>query len=95
MKGATGSATLLYYRLETGESATYTQFTELIGNLVKRGSITSDNRVRLELNVGGDDTDDIVFDAYITSASISVSTGELSVVPINFTMDGEFRQVIS
>ena len=95
VKGATGSATLLYYRLETGESATYTQFTELIGNLVKRGSITSDNRVRLELNVGGDDTDDIVFDAYITSASISVSTGELSVVPINFTMDGDFIQVIA
>jgi hypothetical protein len=49
----------------------------------------------LELNVGAGNTDDIKFNAYITSASVSVSTGELSVVPINFTVDGDFTEVIS
>jgi hypothetical protein len=50
--------------------------------------------VFLELNVGGGAADDIKMNAYITSAQVSVSTGELSVVPIQFTMDGDFNQVI-
>lgn len=90
VKGATGSATLMYYRLESGESASYTEFTALLNKIHKNGPITADDRVRMELNVGGSDKDDIVFDAYITSATVSVSTGELSVVPINFTVDGDF-----
>jgi hypothetical protein len=50
--------------------------------------------VLLELNVGGAAADDIMFNAYITSAQVSVSTGELSVVPIQFTMDGDFIDVV-
>ena len=97
VKGATGSATLMYYKLESGESANYTEFTALLAKIMKAGdgSITTSDRVFLELNVGGGSADDIKFNAYITSASISVSTGELSVVPINFTVDGDFTEVIS
>jgi hypothetical protein len=95
VKGATGSATLMYYKLETGESATLTQFTELLSKIMKTGAIETTQRVLLELNVGAGNTDDIKFNAYITSASVSVSTGELSVVPINFTVDGDFTEVIS
>tara|TARA_B100001778_G_C18586422_1_gene630059 strand:+ start:673 stop:1104 length:432 start_codon:yes stop_codon:yes gene_type:complete len=95
VKGATGSATLMYYKLETGESATLTQFTELLSKIMKTGAIETTQRVLLELNVGGANADDIKFNAYITSASVSVSTGELSVVPINFTVDGDFTEVIS
>ena len=94
VKGATGSATLMYYRLESGESATFTQFTELLAKIHKTGAITSSDRVQLELNVGGDTADDIIFNAYITSAQISSSTGELSVVPIQFSVDGDFTEVI-
>ena len=94
-KGATGSATLLYYKLESGESSSLTEFTSLLSKIMKTSSITTSDRVFLELNVGGDNSDDIKFNAYITSASLSVSTGELSVVPINFTVDGEFTEVIS
>lgn len=94
VKGATGSATLMYYRLEAGESASYTQFTALLGRIMKGGAITEADRVFLELNVGGDGSDDIKFNAYITNAQVSVSTGELSVVPIQFTMDGDFTEVI-
>ena len=90
VKGATGSATLMYYRLEAGESATLNQFTVLLSKIMKGGAITTGDMVRLELNVGGDSSDDIKFDAYITSAQVSVSTGELSVVPIQFTMHADF-----
>ena len=94
--GATGSATLMYYRLETGEGATLTQFTKLLNKIMKTAStgVTNNDKVRLELNVGTANIDDIKFDAYITSASVSVSTGELSVVPITFTVDGAFSEVI-
>lgn len=95
--GATGSATLMYYRLEAGESATFTSFQVLLDKIMKTGSagVTSDDRVALELNVGTASVDDIKFNAYITSATVSVSTGELSVVPINFTIDGAFTETIS
>ena len=95
VKGATGSATLMYYRLEAGESATLNQFTTLLNKIMKGGAISTADRVLLELNIGGDAADDIKFNAYITSAQVSVSTGELSVVPIQFTMDGDFAEVVS
>ena len=95
IKGATGSATLIYYRLETGENAVYSQFTSLLNKVMKTGAIRTTDRVLLELNVGGSSADDIKFFAYITSAQVSVSTGELSIVPIQFTMDGDFREIIA
>lgn len=95
VKSATGSATMMYYRLESGESATFRQFTDLLSKIMQGGAIVESDRVRLELNVGGGVKDDITFNAYITSAQVSVSTGELSVVPIQFTMDGDFVQVIN
>jgi hypothetical protein len=95
VKGATGSATLLYYRLESGESASYQQFTALLGKVMKTGSVIASDRVFLSLNVGGGAADDIKFYAYITNASIGVSTGELSTVQIQFTMDGDFSEVVS
>ena len=94
VKSASGSATLIYYRLEPGESATKTQFTQLLGQIMRGGAITEANRVFLELNVGGGTADDIKFNAYITSAQVAVSTGELSVVPIQFTMDGDFVEAV-
>jgi hypothetical protein len=95
VKSATGSATLMYYRLEAGESETKTQFTALLSKIMKTGTVTESDRVLLELNVGGDSADDIRLNAYITSAQISTSTGELSVVPIQFTMDGDFTEVVT
>jgi hypothetical protein len=95
IKSASGSATLLYYRLEPGESASKASFVRLLEQLVRPGAITESNRVFLDLNIGGTDADDLKFFAYITSAQVSVSTGELSVVPIQFTMDGDFTSVIT
>lgn len=90
VKSASGSATLLYYRLEPGESANYTQFTDLLGKIQKVGAITESDRVQLKLNVGTAANDDIEFYAYITAAQVGVSNGELTSVPIQFTVDGDF-----
>ena len=96
VSGATGSATLMYYKLASGETANYHEFTALLDKIMKKTTgVTDSDIVEMELNVGSGDKDDIKFKAYITSASVSVSTGELSVVPINFTVDGEFEEVIS
>lgn len=95
LKGATGSATLLYYRLESGDSASYQQFTAMLGKVMKTGTIQITDRVFMDLNVGGDARDDIQFYAYITNATVGVGTGELATVQIQFTMDGDFVDVIS
>jgi len=95
VKGATGSATLLYYRLESGESASYQQFTAMLGKVMKTGTIETTDRVFFDLNAGGAAADDIQFFAYITNATVGVSTGELSTVQVQFTMDGDFVEVIT
>jgi len=95
VKGATGSATLMYYRLSDTEKTSKMEFTKLLEKILNNRAITATDRVTLQLNVGGDVKDDIIFKAYITSATVSVSTGELSVVPINFTVDGDFDEYIN
>ena len=94
VKGATGSATMMYYRLSNDETGTYKQFTDILLKVMQTGAIGNSDRITLELNIGGNVKDDIKIQAYITSATVSVSTGELSVVPFNFTMDGDFIDVI-
>jgi len=96
--GATGSATLMYYKLSLGEDNT--EFTTLLNKVMKTsadGVVGGDSgdRVALELNVGSAAADRIKCNAYITSASVSVGTGELSVVSITFTVDGAFTELIS
>lgn len=90
IKGASGSATLMYYRLEAGESANYTQFTALLSKIHKVGAVTESDRVLMQLRTSTSANDDIQFYAYITSAQLAVSTGELNAVPIQFTVDGDF-----
>ena len=90
IKGASGSATLMYYRLEAGESANYTQFTALLSKIHKVGAVTESDRLLMQLRTSTNANDDIQFYAYITSAQLGVSTGELSSVPIQFTVDGDF-----
>lgn len=97
---ATGSATLLYYRAEVGESGV--QFDQFLNKIMKTttAGVTESDRVGMILRVGdtpvsNDNKDDIAFNAYITNASLSVSTGELSSVALQFTVDGPFREVVN
>lgn len=97
---STGSATVLYYRTEAGDVGT--QFDQLLNKLMKTSTagVTESDKVSLVLRAGSqagsgvDVKDDIGFNAYITSASITVGTGELTSVAIQFTVDGPFGEVI-
>lgn len=90
-KNVTGSATLMYYRLENDELTTYTQFTALLSKIQKVGPVTAADRVELSLRTGPLNTDDLILNAYITNAQISMSPNELVMVPIQFQVDGDFR----
>ena len=97
---STGSATVLYYRREND---TGVQFDSFLNKLMKTTveGVTEADKVGIVLRVaavtntnGVDIKDDIAFNAFITSASLQVSTGELSSVAINFTVDGPFRELV-
>ena len=100
MVSATGSATVLYYRAEAGETGK--QFNKLLYNIMKTssGGVTTNDRCGFILRAGTsagtgvDIKDDIAFNGYITNASIQVGTGELTSVAIQFTVDGPFVERI-
>ena len=98
---STGSATVLYYRKESTDTGV--QFNSFLDKIMKTTSagVTASDGVGMVLRVasvtntnGVDIKDDIAFNAFITSASLQVSTGELSSVAINFTVDGPFRELV-
>ena len=100
---STGSATVLYYRREgTTSTEPGVQFDQFLRKVMKTSvnGVTYDDRVTLilragtQVNISPDIKDDIVFNAFITNASIQVSTGELTSVTIQFTVDGPFRELI-
>jgi hypothetical protein len=102
MVSSTGSATVLYYRREgTTSTEPGVQFDRLLSKIMKTttAGVTSADRVGMCLRagntpgVGSDFKDDISFGAYITSASMQVSTGELTSVSIQFTVDGQFFEI--
>jgi hypothetical protein len=51
-------------------------------------------RAGAQPGLGSDVKDDIAFNAYITSAGITVGTGELTSVSLQFTVDGPFVELI-
>lgn len=95
VKGATGSATLLYYRKQSNDPATHRDASWIMNKsgLLRKGSIETNDRAFFVLNVGTDPKDDISFYGYVTSIGVTISTGELSTVPITFTVDGEYQDV--
>lgn len=101
MVSATGSATVLYYRKEASDGDGK-QFDELLGKIMKTTSagVTETDRCGFILRAGtqpganSDIKDDIAFYAYITNASVSVGTGELTQVAIQFTVDGPFVELV-
>ncbi len=100
---STGSATVLYYRREgTTSTEPGVQFDQFLNKVMKTSTVgvTDSDRVTMVLRAGqeagaaSDVKDDIAFNAFITNASIQVSTGELTSVAIQFTVDGPFRELI-
>ena len=88
--GATGSATIMYYR--EANSLNVQSFFDKV--MKTSGGVEEGDTVSMELVVdGGTNTDKITFNAYITSASLGVSTGELVSASVNFTVDGNFTSI--
>jgi hypothetical protein len=100
MVSSTGSATVMYYRTEVGDVGV--QFDQLLNKVMKTSNVgvSESDRVGMVLRAGAqpgagvDVKDDIAFNAYITSAGITVGTGELTSVSLQFTVDGAFLELI-
>ena len=100
MVSSTGSATVMYYRTEAGDVGV--QFDQLLNKVMKTSNdgVSESDRVGMVLRAGAqpgagvDVKDDIAFNAYITSAGITVGTGELTSVSLQFTVDGAFLELI-
>jgi hypothetical protein len=96
MVSSTGSATVMYYRKESGDVGV--QFDQLLIKVMKAATsgVRESDRVGMVLRAGSqagsgsDIKDDIAFNAYITNANITVGTGELTSVSLQFTVDGPF-----
>jgi len=82
---ATGSATASYYTAGT------TNATNLLANIAKTGEITDSDKVSLVFEAGTGDS--FSADAFISSASISASTDEVTTVSFDFTIDGPLTSV--
>lgn len=83
---ATGSANLSYY---TGST---TDVTDLLSRIAKTGAISETDKVELTFEVGTNQY--FTANAIINSASISVSTDELTTVAFQFTIDGPLTTVV-
>ena len=82
---ATGSATASYYTSGT------TNAISLLDKIAKTGAITDSDKVELTFEAGTGDS--FTADAFISSASISASTDEVTTVSFDFTIDGPLTAV--
>ncbi len=90
VQGFTGSATLLYYKDDTGRNDAAT----LLKKVIKTAGISNTDTVDLRLRfVDGTITNDIRMTAYVTSVSTSVGVGEVSSAQINFQATGALTAV--
>ena len=92
ISGYTGSATLLYYKDDSNNINT----TDLLNKLYKTGTagVSSSDTVELTFRwVDGADNNDIKLTAYVTSASIGASTGDIVRAEISFQGTGALSTV--
>ena len=82
---ATGSATASYY------AASGTNATNLLAKIAKTGAITDSDKVELTFQAGTGDS--FTASGFISSASISASTDEVTTVSFDFTIDGPLTSV--
>lgn len=90
--GYSGSASLLYYKDDSGSINT----TNVLNKLIKTGTagVASTDTVELTLRwVDGTDENDIKLTAYINSATIGAATGEITRADITFTGTGALSTV--
>lgn len=85
VQGFSGTAKLLYYIDTDGTNDAST----LLRSIVKTTGVTTNNAVTLTLRLADDaSNNDVVLTAYITSASIGASVGEVVSTDISFQATG-------
>jgi hypothetical protein len=92
VSGYSGSATLLYYKEDDGSFNT----TNLLNKLYKTGTsgVSSSDTVELTFRwIDGADNNDIKLTAYVTSANIGASTGDIVRAEISFQGTGALSTV--
>jgi len=85
--GYSGSASLLYYKEDSGSINT----TDVLNKLIKTGTagVSSTDTVELTFRwIDGTDNNDIKMTAYVTSASMGAATAELVRAEISFVGTG-------
>jgi len=85
--GYSGSASLLYYKEDSGSINT----TDLLNKLVKTGTagVSSTDTIELTFRwIDGTDNNDIKMTAYVTSASMGAATADLVRAEISFVGTG-------
>jgi len=90
--GYNGSATLLYYKQDDSSHNT----TSILNKLYKTGidGVSSADTVQFTFRwIDGSTNNDIKLDAYITSASIGASTGEIVRAEVAFQCTGQLKVV--
>ena len=85
-----GSATLLYYKDDTGKNDAATALKKVLRVSGVSASDTVDMRLRL---VDGNTNSDVRLTAYITSVSFGASVGEVSSAQISFQATGALTAV--
>ena len=92
VSGYSGSATLLYYKEDDGSFNT----TNLLNKLYKTGTsgVSSSDTVELTFRwIDGADNNDVKLTAYVTSANIGASTGDIVRAEISFQGTGALSTV--
>lgn len=92
VSGYSGSATLLYYKDDNNKFNT----TDLLNKLYKTGTsgVSSSDTVELTFRwIDGADNNDIKLTAYVTSANIGASTGDIVRAEISFQGTGALSTV--
>jgi len=90
VQGFSGSATLLYYKDDTGRN----DAGSLLRRVLKTSGVADSDTVDMRLRfVDGTVTNDVRLRAYITSVSIGASVGEVSNAQISFQATGSLTSV--
>ncbi len=91
VQGASGSATLLYYRADDGRNDAGALLKKLI-NTNTAGITNADTVVFTLRYAHGDINNDIKFTAYVTAASFGSNVGEVASAQINFQVTGALTE---
>lgn len=89
---ATGSATLMYYKEDLGNTTNMSDMSDLSKIIFNSTGAT---RVLLRLGIDASSVNRFDLYAWITGASLSSNYGEIVAVDVSFQMDGQFINVPS